>query len=203
MSSSAESDPAATAVLEKMQARYEGYERLQAEFTLSLEFPGRQAEQQNIGVLRQDDKYRVKMPGRTIISDGETLWLIMEDNQEVQINDVPEEGTDQGILSPQSLFNVYKQDDFVYVLAGEAVEGDKRVQKIEFKPLDRDSDYSKLRLTVEKGSAKFVNLKAFGKDGTQYTIALDDIQPNAEIPAGSFTFNKKDYPDFYVEDLRY
>ena len=81
-------------------------------------------------------------------------------------------------------------------------EGNTFVQQIEFKPIDTFSDYSKLRLTLNKSDASFKRIKTFGKDGSQFTLTLNRISPNIKTAATDFVFNKSDYPDYYIEDLR-
>ncbi len=181
LSSSADSDPKAKAILKNMRDKYEGY----------------------TSIKKKGEAYRVEMASNTVISDGKTLWMILDRNKEVQINDVPDPADDDVILSPASLFSLYEKDDFAFFLVGQTTENGKVVQKIEFKPLDQEADYSKLRLTVVKGSNEFVSVIAFGKDGSRYTITVDKLTPNKSLAAGLFTFKKGDYPDYYVEDLRY
>lgn len=203
LSSSADSDPQARAILQKMRDKYEGYNSMEVEFALEIKLPEQAAEKQNIQFKKKGDSYRVGMPGRTVISDGKTLWMILDRNKEVQINNVPDVEDDQGILSPQALFRLYENDDFAYYLVGTTTENGKVVQKIEFKPLDEYSDYSKLRLTVVKGSNEFVSVEAFGKDGARFTITSKSINPNVKLNDLLFTFNKSNYEGYYIEDLRY
>lgn len=202
MTSAQDSDPAAKALLDKMRQKYENYQTMKAEFRLALAFPDQPVENQNISVLQNGEQYRVDMPDRTLISDGQSLWMIQHSNKEVQITNVPEAGADAGIMSPQSLFRIYESNEFVYVLANESVEDGVPIQQIEFKPLDEFSDYSKLRLTLAKKDASFLRMKAFGKDGTRFSLFLERAQPNTSLPSGAFTFSKADYPDYYIEDLR-
>jgi len=202
MTSAADSDPQAKAVLDKMRQKYEGYNSIQASFKLDLNFPEQPVETQDIQVNQQGEKYRVDMGSQTIISDGSAIWMILHTNKEVQISSVPEDGGDMGIMSPQSLFRIYESDEFVYVLAGQTTENGKAVQQIEFKPIDEYSDYSKLRMTLYKSDASFKRVIAFGKDGSRFTLTLDSFKANPELEAGIFAFNKADYPGYYVEDLR-
>ncbi len=203
MLQNADSDPAARALLDKMRGKYERYSSMQAVFDLTIQFPEQPEEVQTVKVWQQDDRYRVEMNGRIIVSDGEALYLIMENNREVQINDIPDPGEDEGIFSPTALFEIYKRDDFVYALVNETQENGRTVSQIEFKPTDPDSDYFKLRLTLTKDGQEFVRLKSFGKDGTQYTLSAKELRPNAKLAPALFAFNKADYADYYVEDLRY
>lgn len=203
LSSSADSDPQAKAILEQMRNKYEGYQTMDITFALEIKLPEEPAETQVIHLKKKGDAYRVQMPGRTVISDGETLWMVMERNQEVQINNVPDAADDQSILSPEALFRLYETKEFAYFLVGQTTENGKVVQKIEFKPLDEYADYSKMRLTLVKGSNEFVRVKAFSKDGSRFTITVKEMRPNVALADSLFTFNKKDYPNYYIEDLRY
>ena len=202
--SSTDSDPEAKALLDKIKKQYQSYKSLEAVFTLDIEIPEQPKEVQKGTISQQGNKYNLQLGSQSVISDGKAIWLIMENNKEVQINDIPEEGEDNSILSPQSLFTFYEKGDFVYIMANEFHDKatGKNVQQIEFKPLDKDSEYIKLRLTVEKGTGVVQNIKAFSRDGSRFTFTLDKISPNKTFAASHFSFDKEKYKGYYIEDLR-
>ncbi|HMO40888.1 MAG TPA: outer membrane lipoprotein carrier protein LolA [Saprospiraceae bacterium] len=199
----ADSDPRAKAILDKVQKKYEGYKSLEAAFALDIELPEQPKESQKGKVARSGDKYRVELAGQSVICDGKSIWLIMSSNKEVQINNMPDADEDTDILSPQSLFNFYQKGKFAYVLVNEYSQGGKAVQEIEFKPLQKNFDYSKIRMTVNKTTSEVLNVKAFGKDGSRFTITISQLVPNKAFTADYFTFDKAKYPGYHVEDLRY
>jgi outer membrane lipoprotein carrier protein len=196
-----DSDPKAKAVLEKMRKKYEAMQSLEAEFSLVIEVPEQPAETQKGKLTQQGDKYRLKLKDRTLVSDGKSVWLFIEKNKEVQINDV-EEGKSGGISSPKDLLKAYEWNDYVYILAQEFTENGKVVQQIEFKPTSRDSDYSKIRVTVDKKTSDVVSIKSFGKDGSRYTLTVTKLTPGKQVAASTFTFSKSECPDCHYEDLR-
>lgn len=198
-----ESDPAAKAILNKLRQKYDSYKTLQADFALEIQMPEQPKDVQKGSISRQGDKYRLEMGGQTVISDGKALYLVLHKNKEVQINDVPEEGEDDSVLSPQALLKLYNSKKFVYALMNEVAQNGTVLQQIEFKPLDPSSDYSKLRMEVDKKKNEVNNIKAFGKDGSRYTFRLTKVTPNAAIAASVFTFEKSKFPGYHVEDLRY
>jgi len=203
VSSAEDSDPRAKAILDEIRQRFESLESLGADFTLDITFPEEPTESQKGKIAKQGDKFRMSMASQTVISDGETLWMIFDHNKEVQINNMPDEAEMGGmVLSPESLLNFYDHGDFAYFITGEAREAGQVVQQIEFKPMDRNAEYTKLRMNVSKASKDVVSVTAFGRDGSRYKLSLDRLVPNKRFPAGHFAFNKSDYPDYYVEDLR-
>ncbi|HHM21362.1 MAG TPA: outer membrane lipoprotein carrier protein LolA, partial [Bacteroidetes bacterium] len=169
----ADSDPEAKAILEKMRRQYEGYKTLRADFTITLEVPQQPRTAQKGTLVQQGDKYRLQLNGRTVVSDGQSVWLYIEKNKEVQINDVEEDAEPGTISSPKDLLRAYEWDNYIYVLINEYAENRRVVQQIEFKPRDRNSDYSKIRLTLDKKTMQIVRIKTFGKDGSRYTLTVD------------------------------
>lgn len=196
-----ESDPKAKAVLEKMRKKYEAYTSLEADFNIVIEEPEQKAVTQKGKLLQAGEKYRLTLNDRTMVSDGKSVWLHLPKTKEVQINDV-EEDAEEGLNSPQDLLKAYEWKNYVYVLTNEFEEGGKVVQQIEFKPLDRSSEYSKIRLTVDKTSNDVVSIKSFGKDGSRYTLNVGKLTPNKSLPAATFTFAKSECADCHFEDLR-
>jgi len=198
----AESDPAATAVLEKLRQKYEAYTSMEATFSIVIDIPEEDRIEQLGKVAQAGDKYRLDLDQNSLISDGTVFWHHLKNNNEVQIHDAEEMGGEGEIMSPQDILKIYESGEYVYVLVDEYNQDGTIVQQIEFKPLDRDSDYSKLRLTIDKKAAQIKNIKAFSKDGSRYTLKLTKFVSNKDFPKGHFQFDTAQYPDIYVEDLR-
>jgi len=196
------SDPATKAILEAMKVKVEGYENIVADFSLTIAFPEEDPEVQKGKLKLSGDQYHLNMGPQTIISDGKTLWFYLKSRNEVQINDY-EENENGDILSPKDLFKIFEKDDYIYALVFEGVEKGKTIQKIEFKPTDPDSEYSKMRMTLDKNRKELMRVKAFGKDGSRYTLNLDSFKVNENLAENTFKFNEADFPGVQVEDLRF
>ena len=199
---SADSDPAAKAILDQVREKYEAYTSIEANFSLEIQLPEQPVEIQKGTLARDGDKYRASFGSQEVLADDEALYLVLHNNKSVQINDLPAPDEDASMLSPQSLFNFYDSGEFVYTLLDTRMEAGKVVHVIEFKPTDRYSEYSKLRMLVDKNTNAMVHVKAFAKDGSRYTFYIDSIQPNKTFPASHFTYTKAQFPDYYVEDIR-
>ena len=196
------SDPEAKAVLEKMRKKYEAYSILEADFSLEIEVP-QQPKQTQKGVLtQQGEKYRLKFNERTLVSDGKSVWLHIPKSKEVQINDVEDDTGEGGISSPQDLLKAYAWKDYLYAITNEFTENGKLVQQIEFKPTTKATDYSKVRLTLDKKTLEIVSIKSFGKDGSRYTLTINKLTPNKTVADSIFTFAKSECPGCKFEDLR-
>jgi len=197
--SNTESDQEAERILQQLRKTYDSYTSMEADFTLEIKLPD-QTEVQKGKIIQKGDKYRLTLKDQLIISNGSTLWFYLKDNNEVQVNDVDEE--EDEILSPAGLLRVYDRKDFVSRLANEGIEDGETVRQIEFKPLDRDSEYSKMRITVSRNSDAIKRIMVFSKDGSRYTLTIDNLTPNKTYSDDTFSFDEADYPKVRVEDLR-
>jgi outer membrane lipoprotein carrier protein len=198
------SDPEAKAILDKTQKLYNSYKTMEVEFTLTIEVPQEDAEIQKGKIIQSGTKSRLSLPGFLIISDGETVWTYLENNKQVQVSDFEEmEEDSEEFLSPKDFLKMYERGDFYYVLMNEAYEGKTPIQQIEFKPKDSDSEYSKMRLTINKDNSQMMRIKVFSKDGTRFTLAIDKLKSNQTYAGTTFKLDLKTLPeDTAVEDLR-
>lgn len=196
-----QSDTEAKAILDQMKAEYDGYTSVAIDFTLNIEIPEQAMETQKGNIIQSKEKYQVNLDDQSMYCNGSTVWVHLKDNNEVQINDY-EEDTSGEIMSPKDILAVYESGEYDYALANELREEGKVIQQIEFKPLDRDSEYSKMRLTLVKGSKQLKRVKIFAKDGSRFTMTVNKLESNKDYPASTFEFDTKAFPEIYVEDLR-
>lgn len=195
-------DPEAKAILESMKQNMDSYSSVQADFTLIIEFPEEDPERQKGKISFKGEHYKLDMEDQSIICDGNSLWLHLKKRNEVQINNYDADDAESGMFSPKAIFQIYEQDDFVYALTNQGTEDGKKIKQIEFKPNDPNSEYSKLRLTIYAKDNGIKRLKFFGKDGSRYTVAIDNFIADQPMSPDVFVFDASKYPNILVEDLR-
>ena len=197
-----DSDPEAKAILDKIKKKYKSLKTIEVKFELEMKFPEEPEIVQDGMIAKSGEKYHMNTGDYTAICDGTAVWFILKSNKEIQINNIPEEGETDELLTPESMFTFYEKGDFVYVLANEFMENNVPVQQIEFKPLDPYSEYAKLRLSYNKKTLDVVRVKTFSKDGTTFTLSIKEILSNKSLDNKLFAFDASKYPDFHIEDLR-
>lgn len=202
--SAADSDAEAVALVKNLRAKYDGYTTLEAAFRLEISLPGQPLESQKGSIFRKGEQVRFKLGAQEGIITDEAAYLIQHGNKEVMISNLPEEGEQTGVLTPQTLFNFYEGDDYVLSIRGEEVVDGRKAKIIELKPIDRNnSEFTKLRLLVDPVKKELVSVKAFTPDGANFTFHLDKTSGNVALAATTFVFDKNEFPGYYVEDLRY
>jgi len=200
----ADSDAEAVALVKSLRAKYDGFKTLQAVFKLEISLPGQPVETQQGTISRKGDLIRFKLGTQEGIITDQAAYLIQHGNKEVMISNLPEEGEQSGVLTPQTLFNFYEGDNYVLSIRGENIFKGRKVKIIELKPVDRsESEFSKLRLLVDAAKKELVSVKAFTPDGANFTFHLDKTSGNVALDENTFVFDKAAFPGYYVEDLRY
>jgi len=197
------SDPKAKAILERLRKQYDGFATMDALFTLTIELPDTKKPDTRKGKMsQQGDSYRLETENEMIISDGKTLWTYLKDLNRVQITEARAKDKNT-LLSPKQLIYAYENKEFVYSLVGEATEGGKSCNLVEFKPVKRNGDYTKLRIAVDKATDRIVSIKVFGRDNSRYTMQISSLKANVgNYAPGYFTFDKNNFKGVKVEDLR-
>lgn len=197
------SDSEAISYLSAISSAYQEHDQHRINFFLDIELPGEAKESQQGSLLHEGDNFVLELDGRTVISDGSTLWLYLEEMNEVQINDAELNEDEDMLMRPSDLFNLHNSDKFIFVVAGQLSEGGENVIQIEGKPTDSDSDYSKVRITLSDNGQTIKRFKVFSKDGSRFTMRLSQVNSNVVFDEKTFSFDPANYPGVHVEDLRF
>jgi outer membrane lipoprotein carrier protein len=197
------SDPQAKVLLDKVRKKYEAYKTVEAGFSLSIELPG-QPKQTQKGTISQDgSKFRLDMDDQIVASDGKTTWIFVKQNKEIQITDAdPNEASGSGFMTPKELLNRYQKGDYLYAITDKVTESNVVLTQVEFKPKAKNSEYSKMRLSIDEKSSSIKSIKAFAKDGGRFTFTLGTLKTNKAFPSGHFALNASQFPGVKVVDLR-
>lgn len=201
MTTKSDSDPKAMVILDKLKKQFDTYRSLELNFEFQLEMPGKPIETQKGKLIQDGIKYAIVMKDQEIYADGKQTWLYLKNKKEVQISDFDDSGSDM-FLSPKQMLSLYQTGDYVYSILEERKVGKTTYSDIEFKPLKSNSDFTKLRLTVDKTANKFVTLRVFLRDGSRYLLKMDSLIPNKKYTPDAFVMNLKDLKGVHIEDLR-
>lgn len=194
-------DAKAKQLLDKLKKQYDSYTSMEVKFELELELPNQQNEVQKGTVIQDGNKYQVKMKDQELYSNNEVLWVYFKKKKEVQIMDV-DEASNSDFISPKQMMHLYETGGYLYQIIEERNVNGQKFVDIEFKPTSKKSEYSKMRLTLDKKANKMISLRVFSRDGSKYTLKVNDIIANRKYDAAIFTFNPKTVPGIHIEDLR-
>ncbi|MFA0963018.1 outer membrane lipoprotein carrier protein LolA [Roseivirga sp. BDSF3-8] len=193
----AQYDEKARTILDKMSAQYQKIPSYKADFSYILTNEAEGLNEEFAGKIAvKDNMYRLKMEGQEIINNGETMWTYLEDVNEVNIDYYdPEDGD----MSPSKIYTAYK-DGFKYIYLDQESAGDVNV--VDLVPNDKNSQYYKVRLLINKSNNTLKGWKIFDKAGNVIHYDIRNFNPKANLQDSYFVFNEDDYSDVEVIDLR-
>lgn len=193
-------DAAAKKILDGVSTKFKTFKAPQATFTYKVEnAQGKALSTKNGTVIMKGSKYKVRMDGLEIFSDGKTVWNYDKSANEVTIDNV---NVSSSAMTPQKLFTNFYDKDFFYKYNGEKKEGGKTVQEIELTPTDKTRPFYKVYVLVDKAANNIYSAKFLEKTGGRYSYTISTLKPTAVVADTEFVFNKAKYPGVEIVDLR-
>ena len=84
---------------------------------------------------------------------------------------------------------------------GEKKEGGKTVLVVDLIPV-KIKEYSKMTVTLDKATYLFTSVSLYGTSGVNNYLKIRKLQSGMNLPDATFIFNKKEYPNVDIIDLR-
>jgi len=197
-----QNDPAAQKLLSGLSKKYHSYHTVQVNFILKAINQQQQTtinEKGDLIVEPKSNKYRITMKDQVMISDGKQQWHILKEEEEVQLTEV--EAEQETSISPANMLTFYNKG-FKYVSAKDEGAAGKQLSVVDLTPEDNTKSFFKVRLRIDKSANQIYDVTIFDKSGTKYSYAIQTVLPNVKITAKTFIFDKGDYPNMEVVDLR-
>jgi outer membrane lipoprotein-sorting protein len=181
------SDPQSASILNKVNTQYASYKSMQLDLKVTIE-DGNLKEEIPGKVSVQGNKFRIDSKDQLIISDGKTNWVYLKEAKELQISN-PDPDDVAMFSSPDKLLKSY-QKDFISAYAGTVTYKGKTVHAIEFKPKDGNSEYSKIRVYIDKTSFNVLQIRIFDKSNIRYSIEIEKFVKNPTLSSTHFKFDE-------------
>lgn len=195
-------NPKAKEILDKLSETNKNYKTIQVDFSFTLYNQKNNTTETNEGwVALKGKSYRLHMPalGMDVFSDGTTVWSYLTESNEVNITE--NEPDSDAALNPANLFTIYEKG-FNYTYAGEENIGGKAVSVIDLVPENKNKEYNKVTLFVDKTKIQIVKVISYNKDGNTYTLILKSMKTNQNLDDDYFKFDPAKYPKVQINDMR-
>lgn len=189
-------DPAAKTLLDEVSAATDAHEAIYISFEYNLNNKSENIQENTYGELTlKKNQYTLSFMGINQISDGENIWTIMKDDEEIQISEIDLD--DENTLTPSNLLKMY-EEGFIYQMK----ERNGKLQTIELMPENGDDlDYTKIHIIIDTQLKQIKKLKQFGNNQTESEYVIKEFTPTS-IDDNKFIINPSDFPEFEIIDLR-
>jgi len=195
----AQNDPQAREILDAMSLKYQSIPSFKADIVHTLENKQEDINEEFSGKITvKGDMYKLAMGGQVIINNGVTLWTYLEDVNEVNISDYDPEDED---LSPSKIYGLYK-DGYKYTYMGEIPVDGTPYNVVDLVPEDRENQFFKIRMVIDKNSNTLKSWKMFDKTGNIFIYKINNFTPNLELSDSFFVFDSQAHEGVEVIDFR-
>ncbi|MFP4064389.1 MAG: LolA family protein [Bacteroidales bacterium] len=185
-------------ILEEAGKVLRSYESLYVSFIYEMEDDtGDSGEQMNATLYSRGDQYHMCIGDNYFISDGEVVWTFMEDVNEVHISLAEDT---EGAMTPTSVLDNFREE-FRSAWLREEPYNNQTVHIIDMTP-EEPQAFFKYRVAINKETHQLEYTQAYDRHGGIYRYAIETLEPNPEIPEGTFSFDPSAYPEIEVIDLR-
>ncbi|HTA63269.1 MAG TPA: outer membrane lipoprotein carrier protein LolA [Bacteroidia bacterium] len=198
----ADQDPKAKAILDDLSKTTKSYKTISAEYELILlNKEKKQTDKQSGKIQVKGNKYKLEIPGNTIVCDGKTVWTYNKDAQEVSIKNF-EPNSEEG-LNPSNIFTLY-ETGYKYKYEKEEKIGANTYHVINLYPAVKPEKkkFSIIKLFVEKTKKQVGEIKMMMKDGGTQTYEIKSFTPNAPLADTVFAFDTKSFKADQIVDER-
>ena len=184
-------------LLNKVSENIKSYDNIYINYTYTLFNSEEDINQTNKGsFVTEDDKWKFVMLDVTRIFDGEKLYTISPDDEEVTIS--TQNPDDESTITPNKMLYFYEEG---YNFEMDIVQyvGRKKIQYVKLIPMDSDAEIKSILLGIDVEFSQIYKVIEIGTNDTQTTIAIVDFEVNLPLEESLFVFDKEKY----FEELNY
>lgn len=186
-------------LLNKVSENIKSYDNIYINYTYTLFNLEEDINQINKGsFVTEDDKWKFVMLDVTRIFDGDKLYTISPDDEEVTIS--TQNPDDESTITPNKMLYFYEEG---YNFEMDIVQyvGRKKIQYVKLIPMDSDAEIKYILMGIDVEFNQIYKVIETGINGTQTTIAIIDFEVNLPLEESLFVFDKEKYNDYYMNIL--
>ena len=195
----AQDDNEAKALVKKVLDKVESYNNFVIDFSYTIENKAQNLKQDTRGdVSIKDEKYVLKLMGTTQIFDGNKIYTIVPEDDEVTISAYDEFNSDQ--ITPSKMLTFYEEGYRFKMDILQNIQG-RKIQYVELIPIDSDNEMKQILLGIDKQTNHIFNLIQIQPDDTRIEFRVTKFRTNEPLSATHFEFQKSKYADYYINEL--
>lgn len=199
ISITAQSDPAAEKLANKVLDKLNGYTNVVVSFRYVLENTNENIKQETRGdVTIEGEKYILNLMGSQRIFDGKYIYTIIPEDEEVIISRFNE--SDEAEITPSKMLTFFESGyDFKMDIVKN--ENGRKIQFLQLIPKEKDAEIKQIFLGIDQQTYHIHNLIQLQNNGTKTEIKVIGFKVNQPLSDIMFEFNEDKYNDYYINRL--
>lgn len=192
----AQDTEAAKKLLNQVSKKIESFDTMKFDFDYVLENRQENIKQETNGsVTVSGDHYKLLFLGVEQLFDGEKIYTIVPENEEITIDKLDE--TEDIGINPSKLLYFYKKGYAFQWDIKQNVMG-RNIQFIKLIPIEENKNVSFLLLGIDTLKKTIYRLIEIGTNETRTTLTISNFSSNINLAENFFVFDPSLYPDYYI-----
>lgn len=196
-------DTDAEKLLNKVSENIKSYDNIYINYTYTLNNLEEDINYTNRGsFVTENDNWRFEMLGITRIFDGDKLYTISPDDEEVTISSQNPE--DETTITPNKMLYFY-EEGYYFEMGSVKYIGNtdfrKKIQYVKLIPMDSEADIKYIDLGIDTEFNQIYEVVETGKNETITTISIVDFEFNVSLNENLFVFDSAKYDGYYMNIL--
>ena len=186
-------------VLDKTSANFRKTSGIEAAFIVKIEAKGQPDGGASGNIQLKGDRFVLKTADAITWFDGKTQWSYLTDSKEVNISNPTEE--ELQAINPYALLSIY-QKGFACAMGKARTFRGRSICEVVLTAMDKTKEMSKLTLYVTRDTYQPIYILAELNNGSRSEITITNYRTGQKFDDSTFVFDKKQYPDVEIIDLR-
>lgn len=183
----------AKSLLDDVAKKVESYKNIYIEFNHYFDNSDADVHQETKGnITLKGNLYHLNYMGTEQIFDGEKIYLVVHEDEEVIIQSPSD--NDEENFSPSKMFSFYKNGYTYEMGALKNIKGIK-IQFVKLTPIDSNSEIDSILVGIDIKTKHIYNILETGKNNTITTLEVRTFKTNQPISEKLFIFDKAKYSD--------
>lgn len=190
-------------LLNKVSENIKNYDNIYINYTYTLNNLEEDINYTNRGsFVTENDNWRFEMLGITRIFDGDKLYTISPDDEEVTVSSQNPE--DETTITPNKMLYFY-EEGYYFEMGNVKYIGNtnfrKKIQYVKLIPMDSDADIKYIDLGIDTEFNQIYEVVETGKNETTTTISIIDFEFNVSLNEKLFIFDSAKHEGYYMNIL--
>jgi len=190
--------PQIAPIIDKTVQKYNALSTFSIDFKMNMEKNNKKIQNFEGILFVKKEKYFLTFEDQIIANDGEVMWNYQKSINEISLFEA--EDDDFTLFHPaKMLINWSKEFDAKFIRDEEYQS--KPAILVDLTPKKQSSFY-KIRLFINKNTSYIQKMVMYEMDESIITYTITKFTPNTEVADTKFSFNKNDYPNVQINDMR-
>ena len=181
-------------ILKDLSANTKSYSYMDVDFDFNFINTSQDINESQKGNIKiNQNKFRLDLNQQLIISDDSIQWIYLKESNELQIM---EYDSQDEMISPNKLFTIYENG-----YKSQYIELKENNHIIDLFPIE-SNEFKNIQLHIDQDKIQLKKIILFDKNGGSFSYSITKLITDKEIDENAFRFNKANYPDLEIIDLR-